>query len=332
MQKIQLRNTDLSLTNICLGSGNFGEKLSEEEAFAVMDAYVEKGGNFFDTANVYCRWVPGKENCSEEIIGKWLKSRNAYNKVIIATKGAHYELSDPAISRVNKKELAIDLESSLKTLGLEQIQLYWLHRDDENQPIEEIVDMMEGFVKEGKIRYYGASNFKLERMKKAVEYAKVKGYQGFSAVSNQWSLATVNPGENVNQDTTMEMMTEEYYKWHKESKMPMIPYSSSAFGFFEKLHKEASKISNGKLLVPVEEIQISDKIKSAYINQKNLSLYSKLVTLQEKHQISMFGLSVAALINQPFDVIPVISVTKPEQVDDFVSASSIKFASEELFY
>lgn len=332
MQKIQLQNTDLNLANICLGSGNFGEKLSEEEAFAVMDSYVEKGGNFFDTANVYCRWVPGKDNCSEEIIGKWLKSRNAYNKVVIATKGAHYDLANSTKPRVNKKEVTVDLESSLKTLGLDQIELYWLHRDDENKPIEEIMDMMEEFVKEGKIRYYGASNFKLERMDKAVEYAKKRGHQGFFAVSNQWSLATVNPGKNVNPDTTMEMMTEEYYKWHKENKMPMIPYSSSAFGFFEKLHKEGDKVSDGKLLVPVEEIQISDKIKSAYINQKNLSLYNRLEKLQEKYQVSMFALSVAALINQPFNVIPIISVTKPEQVEDFVSASNIKLEPEELFY
>ncbi len=310
MRLIKLGNTNLELSNVCLGGGGFGVKLTEGQAFEIMDAFASAGGNFIDTANVYCKWVPGVFNCSEEIIGKWLKSRNAYGKAVIATKGGHYNFDAPQISRVNRREIQKDMDESLKTLGLDRIDLYWLHRDDETKSIAEIIDMMEGFVREGKVRYYGASNYRLERMKAALAYAREQDVQGFSAVSNQWSLASVNPGHNINSDSTLVFMTEEYRRWHKETKTPSIPYSSTAFGFFEKLRRAGG-----------DETKLPDNMRSAYVNSRNLRVYKELLEQSERLGVSVHALSLAALINQHFDVIPVNSVRSVEQLRGIIQAS-----------
>lgn len=310
MKKVRLKNTNLELSNICYGTANFGEKLDKVQAFRMLDAYVDLGGNFIDTANVYCKWVEGLGNSSEQYIGRWLKERNAYGKVVVATKGGHYDFASPGTSRVRKEEIRKDLEESLRTLGLDCIDFYWLHRDDEALGVEEIIDTMEDLVKEGRIRYYGASNYKRYRVEEALQYARKQGIQGFSAVSNQWSLAAVNEGGNMNSDPSLVMMDKEYYKWHKESGMPVVPFSSGAHGFFEKMYKGE---------------ELSEAMKRAYVSRKNLWIYETLCSLVGKYHASVHALSIAWLLNQPFQVFPAVSVSKLKQLEDLVKAGEIVF-------
>ena len=237
MKKRNLGTTDLTVANICLGTVNFGLTMNEAQSFEILDAYATAGGNFIDTANVYCKWVPGLGNCGEVIIGRWLRARNAYNSMIVATKGAHPCVNGTEPRRLNKTAITEDLDESRRALGLETIDFYWLHRDDEEQPIEEIVDMMEHYVKAGDIRYYGASNFKLHRMEAAWEYANKHGLQGFSAVQNQWALAAPDPDAPKYGDPTMIINDDAFYNWHVKTKLPAVPYSATANGFFHKIHQ-----------------------------------------------------------------------------------------------
>lgn len=308
MKKITLGNTDLSISNICYGTGNYGDGLLKEDAFYMLDAFTDMGGTFIDTANVYCRWVPGMGNSSEQYVGAWLRERKTYDKVVIATKGAHYDFNQPEISRVTKKDIIGDLEDSRKTLGIDCIDFYWLHRDDERVPAEEIVDWMEELVKEGKIRYYGASNFKQYRVERANAYAKERGFQGFSAVSNQWSLASVNPGKNMNSDPTLVLTDDDYYQWHVENKMPLVPFSSGAHGFL-------SKYVNG--------VPMSADMQAAYLNERNIKIANDLKKIAEEKQCSVHTLSIACLMQQPFQVVPILAVSKKEQLKDFEVASEI---------
>ena len=105
MERVLLKGTDLELSNICLGTGSFGEKITKEQAYQILDAYVEAGGNFIDSANVYCKWVDGLGNSSEQYIGSWLRERHAYQKVVVATKGGHYDFRDPSRSRVSEEAI-----------------------------------------------------------------------------------------------------------------------------------------------------------------------------------------------------------------------------------
>ena len=253
-----------------------------------------------------------------------VKIKGIKNNIIIGTKGEHYDFKAPNIPRVTKECIYHDLDESMRTLGLDHIDLYWLHRDDKNKPMEEILEWMEELVKEGKIRYYGASNFSRERMDEAYIYAKEHKLQGFSAVSNQWSAASLNMNNQPERDTKMELTDETFYEWHKATKMPLIPYTSTANGFFEKLYQAKVEVREGILLTPMEELKLSDNLKRAYLNSRNLKLYEKFLEIHNNTGASVFALSMAYLLNQPFDVIPIGSVTKLEQLSGLFEASELK--------
>lgn len=319
-----LKGTDLQLSSICLGSAPFGEKLGKEEAFEILDQYVRQGGNFIDTANIYCRWVPGLGNCSERILGEWLRLRGAYNDVVIATKGGHYLFDTPGgIPRVNETEIRKDLEESLLTLGLDVIDFYWLHRDDETKPVEEIMDILEKLRRDGKIRYYGLSNYRTERVEQARAYLQSKGLNGPYAVSNQWSMASINPGKNTNPDPTLVEFTEEEYQWHCRTQIPSIPFSSTAMGFFEKLKKSRVEAKDGQIVSEGNMKEISQSLLDAYLNEDNLRKYEILAGLQKETGYSLQTLSIAYLISRPFQVFPVTGVRNADQLKDAVKAGEI---------
>ena len=315
MKYVKLIDTLPKLSNICLGLGSLGTGLSEAESFEILDAFADAGGNFADTANVYGKWAADGQNHSEIIIGKWLKQKNACGKITIATKGGHFDLKTPHISRVNKSEVQKDIEESLKSLGLDCIDLYWLHRDDETKPIAEILNFMEDFVKEGKIRHYGASNYRLDRLQKAAEYAKENKCRGFFAVQNQFSLAVPTPNL-ANSAPDLVSTDEALYRWHEETKTPLIPYSSTASGFFEKMFQAGAKWA--------------DRVNKVYVNERNLKIYGELLKLREKYNTSLYTLSVACLINLPFCTIPISSVRNVEQLEGFLEASDLTI-EENLF-
>lgn len=326
-----IRNTDLKVSNLCLGTAPFGEKVSRDDAFEILDSYVRGGGNFLDTANIYCKWIPGVGNCSEQVLGQWLRARGAFKEVVIATKGGH-PLFDVPVKRprLSEAEIRTDLEESLKTMGLDTIDFYWLHRDDETKPMEEIIDLLEKLKKEGKIRYYGLSNYKACRMEQAGSYAESMGLQGPYAVSDQWSMASVNEGKNVNPDPTLVQVKKEEYEWHLRTQTPCVPFSSTAMGFFEKMKKAGVKVENGRVLSEGNRRRIAASLWDAYYNEENLQKYEILLSLQKETGHSLQALSLACLISQPFQVFPVGAVRDVEQLKSLLEAGDIDLKPEQF--
>ena len=335
MKYIQLNNTDLNVSRICLGTAGFGDKLDQEKSFKVLDTFVQAGGNFIDTANVYCKWLEGRGNCSEQIIGKWLKDRGTQGKVIVATKGAHYSFEDQGRSRVNREDIRTDLDESCRTLGTDVIDFYWLHRDDPKKPAEEIVDILEELQKEGRIRYFGFSNYRTKRLKEIQKCLEERNHPGITAVSNQWSLAGINPGGNTNPDPTLVEFSREEYKWHCETKTASIPFSSTAMGFFSKLQKMGvlytEKVDTFWMRNMESQIaDLSESIKKSYWNETNLRTYQKLLKLQKETGHSLQSLSLAYFFHQPFQTVPVTGVSNLNQLKDALAACDIDFEPELL--
>lgn len=307
-----LGKTGLKVSNICFGAGNFGDSISETLAYELMDAYAAVGGNFLDTANIYGKWLPAGENASEQIVGRWLKDRGMKQQMVVATKGGHYDLNRKDLCRVTKEEIKKDLDESRLALGLDCIELYWLHRDNESVPVGELLEWMEELVKRGDIRYYGASNFRLARMKEADAYARERGIQGFSAVSNQWSLAKENPETAAGKDPTMTAMDDAFYDWHCQSGMPSIPYSSTAQGFFAKY----------------EEGRLNDRMNAKYWNPGNLEAARILEALAKESGLSPFELSLSWLLSQAFQVIPVTTASSVTQIQSYKRAGDFIIPEE----
>lgn len=136
-----------------------------------MGTYLEQGGNVSDTAHVYSDWVPGEKAYSERVIGDWLARSSKRCQIVLITKGGHPDMtrSTPDLhkSRMTHKDMKEDLDGSLKQLRADYIDLYFYHRDNGNQSVEEEIEVMEEFVKAGKIRYYGCSNWDADQMKAA---------------------------------------------------------------------------------------------------------------------------------------------------------------------
>ena len=177
-----LGNAGLKTSPLILGGNVFGWTVDASTGFAVLEAFVAGGGRMIDTADVYSRWAPGnKGGESETIIGDWPARRDRTDRVLIATKvGAEGGLSASNIER--------RVNSSLKRLRVERIDLLYAHRDDPNTPLEETLEAFERLVRAGKVGTLGASNYDAARLEAAAQIAEERGFAGFSVLQSNYNL------------------------------------------------------------------------------------------------------------------------------------------------
>jgi aryl-alcohol dehydrogenase-like predicted oxidoreductase len=155
----RLGRTGLKVSELCLGTMQWGWTATEEQGFQVMDAFVEAGGNFLDTADVYSRWAEGNPGgVSEQIIGRWMKARGNRQKVVVATKARGRMWDGPNGEGLSRAHLIQACEDSLRRLNTDHIDLYQTHWVDEETPIDETLRALDDLVRAGKVRYIGCSN------------------------------------------------------------------------------------------------------------------------------------------------------------------------------
>ena len=174
MRTLTIPNTDLKVSALCLGAGGLGTRVSPKDSLRLLDEFVQQGGNFLDTAHIYAAWVPGGEGVSERVIGHWLRTRRIREDIIVGTKGGHPHLYSMDVPRLSPAEIAQDLQESLERLHVDTIDLYWLHRDDPNRPVAELIETLTEAVRQNKIRYFGFSNWTVGRMRAALDYARAR--------------------------------------------------------------------------------------------------------------------------------------------------------------
>ncbi|KKB10315.1 aldo/keto reductase [Devosia chinhatensis] len=177
----KLGNSGAVVSNLCLGTMTFGDEADEATSFVLMDQYVEAGGNFLDTADVYSAGL------SEEIVGRWLKGKKLRD-LVIATKGRFPMGQGPNHLGLSRKHLGEALDASLQRLGVEQIDLYQMHAWDALTPLEETLRFLDDAVRSGKIAYYGFSNFLGWHITKAVWMARAQGYAAPVTLQPQYNL------------------------------------------------------------------------------------------------------------------------------------------------
>ena len=141
---------DASFSRIVMGAGSFGSLIDKDTSFRMMDRYMEAGGNAFDTGRVYICWVKDGASKSEKTLGQWVNSRGVRDQVKICTKGGHPEWRNFYYSRIHPECIEYDLLTSLAVLNTDYVDVYYLHRDNENVPVSEIMDALDEHVKAGK--------------------------------------------------------------------------------------------------------------------------------------------------------------------------------------
>ena len=157
----------MTIDRVVLGTAKLGVD-GREGAYELLDEYVRLGGRTIDTASVYSDWIPGEPGRAETRIGEWLKLRGNRGALTIVTKGAHPPLGHMDQPRCDEASIRHDVELSLRRFGIEQIDLWYLHRDDPARPAAEIVGVLQALQREGKIAHFGASNWTVPRLAEAL--------------------------------------------------------------------------------------------------------------------------------------------------------------------
>ncbi len=315
LSKVKLGRTDLSVSRLCYGTNMLGTAIDQAGANAILDRFAELGGNFIDTARSYGDWIPdAPAGASERAVGAWLKGRKRED-FVIATKGGFFDMRvGDYRNRVTPEDIKTDIEQSLEHLGIETIDLYWLHLDNPEAPVGPIIDTLIEAKAQGKIRWFGASNWTAARVLEANTYAQSKGSEGFVAVEPFWGLAKPNEAKATEQGYQL------YFEDHggalRGSDLAIIPYCGQSRGYFSLLEK-------GEDAVP-------DHLKGFYDNPANQQRLAAAKKVAERHGVTVAEVVLAYLVNQPQQTIPIFGASSPARVDESVKAANLVLSADEL--
>jgi aryl-alcohol dehydrogenase-like predicted oxidoreductase len=315
---VVLPKTDLNVSNICLGTGGIGSSSVGEEAYDILNTFVELGGTFIDTAHNYGDWVPNiGKSASERTIGAWLKESGQRSSITLATKGGHFYFDTPNEPRLSKHDLEDDLNGSLEALQTDYIDLYWLHRDDRGRPVEDILATLNSFVAAGKIRYFGASNWKTHRLAEAQTYAASAGIDAFVADQPLWNAAIL-AGPPYGDPTTA-WMDDERHLFHLDAGLATVPYQSQAYGLFQRMFEGTLD-------------QMNSGFRGFYKPVETEARYKRMLEIMEQTGFTITQVTLSFLISQPFVTVPIVGCRTPAQVADSMTASTAKLTPEQLGY
>jgi aryl-alcohol dehydrogenase-like predicted oxidoreductase len=292
-----IADTELDVFPLCLGGNVFGWTADEDASFAVLDAYAEAGGNFIDTADLYA----GGE--SEKIIGRWLARRGRRDDLVIATKVGM--AGDRANLRADTIRAAA--EDSLKSLGVERIDLYYAHRDDPNTPIEETLAAFDALVRAGKVRHIAASNYDAPRLAEALKISEHEGFARFVALQPHYNL--------VERDFERDLAG-----LCARENIGVLPYFGLAKGFLTGKYRPGGPEGDSPRAQRARE----------YLTDRGLAALGVLDEVAAAHETTVAAVALAWLVAQPTIVSPIASARTPEQLADLLPMADLRLTGEEL--
>ncbi|HEV8574882.1 MAG TPA: aldo/keto reductase [Dehalococcoidia bacterium] len=301
--------TGLSVSTLCLGTMQFGWTANESESHAVLDAFVEAGGNFIDSADIYSRWARGNAGgISEEIIGRWLKQRGDRDSMVIATKvrGQMWDGHDG--EGLSRSHITRAVEDSLRRLQVETIDLYQCHWPDENTPMEETLAVFGDLIAAGKIRYIGASNYSASQLAQALRAAETNSLTRFATLQPHYNL--VHRAEYEGELASL----------CEREGLGVVPYSPLAGGFLTGKYRrgqpppKSQRAANARL----------------YMNPPGFDVIETLDTVAGEHNTTLSAVAVAWLLTRPAMTVPIIGANTPEQLAAILPAADLQLAPAEI--
>lgn len=274
MQRKILKNTDIEISEICLGLSLIGAESSENDAFEMLDHFLDAGGNLLDTARFYANWIPGENGRSERILGDYLRKRGNRDKFVICTKGCHPHWESMSQKRVNPLAYEEDLNASLKALGTDHIDLYLLHRDDPAVPVEVLLEAMENARRSGKIREYGLSNWKSARIRELSDAAAARQYRGIRVDQELINYGCMSHNPPWDPDT--EAWDHTYPDVLRQADCAIMAYSGQAAGFFHKVNAGEDPAKAGEYYNTPENIRRAAALQELSL-ESGLSISSLLL-------------------------------------------------------
>ncbi|MFD6697595.1 MULTISPECIES: aldo/keto reductase [unclassified Microbacterium] len=301
----RIGSSDLSVFPLSLGGNVFGWTADRDASFAVLDAFVAGGGDFIDTADGYSAWVEGNSGGeSETIIGEWLASRRPEGLVVATKVSQHPQFR--GLSAANVRRAA---EASLDRLGVDAIDLYYAHFDDETVPLEETVAAFGQLVEDGLVRNIAVSNYSADRIRAWIEIARSTGVALPVAVQPHYNLVHRNEVE----ETIVPVAT--------EFGLSLIPYYALASGFLTGKYRSTDATG-----------QSSPRASGAakYATEHGLRIIDALEEIGGAHGASIAATALAWLRAQPAVVAPIASARTAEQVEDLLVGGRLELAADEV--
>lgn len=309
MEYRRLGRTGLKVAPLCLGTMQWGWSADEATAFDVMDGYVEAGGNFIDTADVYSNWVAGNEGgVAEEIIGRWMKARRNRQQMVIATKARGRMGPGANDEGLSRHHLMQAVEASLRRLQVEAIDLYQSHWSDEGTPIDETLRAMEDLVRTGKVRYVGASNYVAWELMESLWSAEKHGTVRYDSLQPHYNLV-----HRAEFERELKAVCEKY-------QVGVIPYSPLAGGFLTgKYHREQSS----------ESVRAGG-VKRRYFNEYGWAVLEAVRAVAEETKSSPTAIALAWQLAQRVITSPIIGANSRAQLKDSLAALDIRLTDEQI--
>lgn len=296
----EVKGFNKKISRVVMGVDN---QVTIAHASVMFDDWIERGGNAFDTAHIY------SGGASERMLGAWMENRKIREQVVLIGKGAHTPFCDP-------KSLTAQLKESLERLKTSYLDIYIMHRDNLEIPVGEFVEVLNEHVKAGRVKVFGGSNWTLSRIDEANAYAKAKGLQGFSLVSNNFSLARMvaPPWSGCIQSADAESR-----QWFTQRQIPLFAWSSQARGFFVEGRAHPENTGDGELV-------------RCWYAQDNFKRLDRAKELARKKGVQPVNIALAYVLCQPFPTFPLIGPRTLAETRSSLAALDVKLAADELAY
>jgi aryl-alcohol dehydrogenase-like predicted oxidoreductase len=279
-----------------------------EPGFELLDGVLALGANTFDTAHGYGNGM------NERLVGQWVRERGVRDQVVIIGKGAHHNQDR---QRVTPFDITSDLYDSLARFKFDYIDLYLLHRDDESQPVEPIIDVLNEHLKAGRIHAFGGSNWSPQRLQAANDYAAANGLTPFIASSPNFSLAEQVQEPWPNCRTISGPQNAAAREWYQAQNMPLFTWSSLAGGFFSGRFNRDNLDTFDSYM---------DKIcVTAYCYEDNFQRLDRVKTLAAETGLSIPQVATAYVMSYPLDIFALVGCNTPDEFRANLEASEVKF-------
>jgi aryl-alcohol dehydrogenase-like predicted oxidoreductase len=301
MNKRRLGNSGLELAPLAFGGNVFGWTADEATSFNLLDAFVDEGFNFIDTADMYSNWAPGNQGGeSETIIGKWLKRSGKRPQVIVATKlGSEMGPGRKGLSKAYIRQAA---EDSLRRLQTDYIDLYQAHTDDPDTPFEETFEGFAELIKEGKVLAIGASNYSAEQLDEALKTSKHGGYPQYESLQPEYNLY-----DREGFETKLQPLC-------RQARLGVIPYFSLASGFLTGKYRSEKDLSGRARAGMVNK----------YLTARGFRILDALDEVAKQYDSTPAKVALAWLLAQPTITAPIASATSVEQLHDLLDATRLE--------
>lgn len=312
MKYVNLGRTGLKVSNLCMGTMQFGWTADEALSHQILNQSFDAGINFIDTADVYSRWVDGNPGgVAEQIIGNWHKKHSIQrDRIILATKARARLSDDPNDQGLSRVHIMTAVEKSLIRLQTDYIDLYQAHSVDPETNIDETLQAFDDLVRQGKVRYIGASNYPSWRLMEALWTSSENNLARYDSLQPHYNLAYRREFEE-----SLKEVCEKY-------QIGVIPYSPLAGGFLTGKYQPNMDFDSAR----------AGGVKHRYFNDKGWQTLRAAEKVANDHQVSISQVALAWLLHQPVITSPIIGPRTIEQLQDNLGALNITLSEETMDY